>query len=133
MPIATTQLGAMSTGLPDVCKTPIGPVVTPLPYPNIAESSSHVPNVVNQFYAAGTVHNLMTEGTLSNGDQAGVEMGVVSEMIMGPDKYMLGSLKVINETAPGARQTTITAQNGEIPNAPGSTLMPSENRVQLMG
>ena len=133
MPFATTQLGAMSMGVPDVCKTPIGPVVTPIPYPNIAASSNHVPNIVNQFYAAGTVHNLMTAGTLSNGNQPGVLLGVVSNMIMGPCRYMLGSFKVINQCAPAARQTTITAQNGQVPNAPGVTLKPSTNRVQLMG
>ena len=133
MPTATTQIGAMNMAMPDVCKTQVGPAVVPIPYPNIAESSAHVPNVENQFFAAGTAHNLMTEGTTSNGDQAGIEGGVVSSMIMGPDKYTMGSMKVILGTAPAAVQLGMTAQNGEEPNAVGSTLTGSENLVEING
>ena len=31
--------GGMSIAFPDVCKTPIGPAVVPIPYPNIGKSS----------------------------------------------------------------------------------------------
>lgn len=40
------------------------------------------------------MQNLLTTGTVSNGDEAGAELGVASGMILGPDKPVLGSSKV---------------------------------------
>lgn len=130
---AVTQLGAMATGLPDTCKVPVLGVPVPTPFPNIAESATHVPNVTNVLIAGGPVHNLMTAGTLSNGNQAGVEGGIVSSLIMGPDTYTEGSTAVMWGTAPGARLTSMTGQNGKPFNAEGVVMVPSQPTVMLVG
>jgi hypothetical protein len=62
---STTQIGAMGLGFPDVCLTPAGPAVVPIPYPNISQSMVHIPNNFKQFHGGGSVHNLLTPGTIS--------------------------------------------------------------------
>ena len=72
---ATNSLAAMSMmTVPDVCKTPII-VPVPIPYPNITVSVTHIPSVFNVCFGPGMAENLMTEGTISNGDEPGVEGG----------------------------------------------------------
>ncbi len=129
---ANNNLGCMNLGFPDVCLTPV-PAPVPVPYPNIALSVTHVPSCFNVIVGGGLAENLLTEGTLSNGDEAGVAMGVVSHLIMGPDKYLMGSFTVFMGGVPGARLTSVTAQNGLMPNAPGLTLTPSQATVLLLG
>jgi len=130
---AVTQLGAMSMGIPDVCKVPVLGVPVPTPFPNIAMSTTHVPNVENVLIAGGPAHNLMTAGTISNGDEAGAEGGLLSSLIIGPDTYVLGSMSVIWGTAPGARLTSVTGHNGKPFNAPGIVMLPSQPTVMLLG
>jgi len=74
----------VTTAFPDVCKTPTpgGPV--PIPYPNIAQSMMCSLKVTMR-----VKDNMMQVGvkgcswTLSNGDEAGVALGVKSNKIMG--------------------------------------------------
>lgn len=128
---ANTNLGVMNFAFPDVCltPTPAGPI--PIPYPNIALSTTHVPSVVNVLIGGGLAENLMTAGTVSNGDNAGVAMGVASGMVMGPDRPMLGSFKTLIGGAPATRLTTMTIQNST--NAPGMSLTPSQFKLLLLG
>lgn len=131
---ANNNLGCTNFAFPDVCKTPIPPAgPVPIPYPNIALSSTHVPSCTNIIIGGGMAENLMTEGTLSNGDQAGVAGGVVSGLMMGPDKYLMGSTKVFLGGAPAARLTSSTGQNGSSPNAMGTTITPAQTSVLLLG
>jgi len=127
---ATTQFTAMSIAFPDVCKTP--PAV-PVPYGNIAQSVVHIPNNLRVYFAGGSSHNLLTPGTISNGDEAGALMGLVSNVVISMNRYVLGSFKVISQVAPVARLTSMTTQNGFIPNAVGFTGVPSINRVLPIG
>ena len=129
---ANTQGGGMNMGIPDVCKTPIGPVITPIPYPNIAETSTAIPNVENQFITAMPAHNLLTEIPMSNGDQAGVVGGVVSSMIMGPVKHEMGSVTVFISGAPATMMLAPTGHNGTLPNGPGMTMTPCQTTVMYM-
>lgn len=128
---STTQIGAMGLGFPDVCLTPAGPAVVPIPYPNISQSMVHIPNNLKQFHGGGAVHNLLTPGTITSGDEAGASTGVASDTVIGPETYLLGSFKVFNGVAPGARMTSLTLQNTT--NAAGGTAVPSPNRVCLLG
>lgn len=130
---ANTQSTAIHMGIPDVCKTPIGPVITPLPYPNIAMTDMAEPVVLNVMIEAMPVHNMMTMVEMSNGDQAGVLGGVVSNMIMGQVKHLLGSFKVMFMATPATMQTSITVHNGLVPNAPGLTMTPSQCKVVING
>lgn len=130
---ANNNLSVMNFGFPDVCNvpTPAGPV--PTPFPNIAMSATHIPSVLNILMGPGLAENLLTTGTVSNGDQGGVAMGVASGMIMGPDRYFLGSLKTFHGVAPATRLTSLTGQNGPSPNIPGMSLTPGQVSVLLLG
>lgn len=80
--------------VPDVCKTPIGPVDVPIPYPNLARSSDA---------AAGpctvTVEGCMpvVQGaiyTRTSGDAAGASGGVVSGTTAGEAAFVQCSFDV---------------------------------------
>lgn len=130
---ATNSLSAMSMmTVPDVCKTPII-VPVPIPYPNITMSTTHIPAVFNVCFGPGLAENLMTEGTLSMGDEPGVEGGVVSSLFMGPDKYILGSFTVMVGTAFAARMTSLVGMNGMPFNTIGASLLPAQCCVLLLG
>jgi len=130
---ATNSLSAMSMmTVPDVCKTPII-VPVPIPYPNITESVTHIPAVFNVCFGPGLAENLLTEGTISMGDEPGVEGGIISSVFMGPDKYILGSLKVIVGTAFAARMTSLVGMNGMPFNTVGISLVPAQCCVILLG
>jgi len=130
---ATNSLTAMSMmTVPDICKTPIV-IPVPIPYPNITMSSMHIPAVFNVCFGPGLAENLMTEGTISMGDEAGVAGGVVSSLFMGPDKYIMGSLKVIVGTAFATRMTSLVGMNGMPFNTMGASLTPAQCCVVLLG
>ena len=63
-------------------------------------------------------HNMLTEVPFSQGDDAGVEMGVASGMVMGPCRHMPGAFTVL--------VVDLTGQNGLSPNMVGATLTPSQ-------
>lgn len=129
---ATNSLDAMSMmTIPDVCKTPII-VPVPIPYPNMVMSSTHIPSVFNVMFGTGLAENLMTEGTISMGDEPGVEGGIVSGIFMGPDTYIMGSLKVIIGTAFATRMTSLVGMNGMPFNTMGVSLVPAQFRVLLL-
>jgi hypothetical protein len=126
-----TNLGVMNLAFPDVCLTPspVGPV--PIPYPNIAVSATHVPSQFKVIVGGGVAENLLTAGTISNGDNAGVATGVASGMVMGPDRAMLGSFKTLIGGAFATRLTSMNIQNST--NAPGASLTPSQFKMLLLG
>lgn len=126
---ANTQGGAITVGFPDVCKTPVGPAVVPIPYPNIAPSSTAIPNIFNQFIMAMPVHNLMTKVPLSSGDEPGVLLGVASQLVMGPVQHLIGSFKVFRSVMPATMMLSPSGHNGFSPNIPGLTLTPSQLKV----
>lgn len=121
---ANISLTVMNFAFPDICKvpTPLGPV--PVPLPNIVISVTHIPCVFNIIIGGGLAENLLTQGTVSNGDEAGLAMGVVSSTIVGPDRYLLGSFRVFNGGLPATRLTSLTIQNTM--NAPGVSLVPGQ-------
>lgn len=128
-----TQWIAMALAFPDVCKvpTPAGPI--PTPFANLAMSLMQIPNNFKHFIMAGPVHNLLTQGTLSNGDEAGAATGLVSNTFIGPKRYLFGSIKLILGVAPAARMTSLTGQNGAIPNMVGASLVPSQPKSAAIG
>lgn len=117
---------AMDMAFPDVCKTPIGPVITPVPYPNIAMSVMAIPSQVNVLLMFMPAHNLMTTTPISNGDNAGVLLGMVSQLEMGPSMAAMGSTNLIIGVAPAIKMTSPTKQNGVVPNAAGLKATPSQ-------
>ncbi len=129
---ANTQLSAMSLGFPDACKTPTPAGPIPIPYPNIATSIMAIPNIFNQFITAMPIHNLLTTVPITNGDEAGVAGGVVSQVFINPARHLLGSFKVFNSCAPATKMLSPTGQNGTANNVPGVTLSPSQVKVMVL-
>ena len=92
--IAHKGSGGMSAVFPDVCKTPIGPSVVPIPYPNIGKSSdtSKGPKSVKTDGKMPMVKG--AKYSTSTGDEPGVLKGVVSSKIKGECEYMMYSFNV---------------------------------------
>lgn len=119
-----TSMGGMSTGFPDVCKTPTPAGPVPIPYPNIAEEPANVPFMPNVFYACGPAHVVTGITPVSEGDEAGVAMGVVSGLESGPEHTILPCLTVFVNGQPVDKLTSPTMHNGI--NAMGAKLVPSQ-------
>jgi hypothetical protein len=128
---ANTQMGGMDTGFPDVCLTPAPPAPpVPIPYPNIANRPTAVPAVYNVLFDGAPAHNISTEIPFSNGDNAGVSLGVASGRVMGPSRCMTGAFSVLVGGKPATRMTSVTMQNGT--NCPGASVAPSQVKVLLL-
>ena len=131
---ANCQLGGMNTGFPDTCLTPAppSPSPVPIPYPNISQGMTANPGTAckTTFLTCMPGHNLMTMGTISNGDEAGVATGVASGMLMGPTRHLIGSFTTIYECTPVTKMTSMTIQNST--NAPGASLVPSQVKVIIL-
>lgn len=127
----TTQMPSLDFGFPDVCltPTPVGPI--PIPYPNIGVTAMAIPPTASlKVLTVGMpTHNLMTTVPMTNGDNTGVNMGVLSGMVMGPQRNLLGSFTTFIGGMPAAKLTTMTGQNGMSMNAPGMTLTPGQVKV----
>jgi hypothetical protein len=121
-----SQMGGMDLGLPDVCLTPV-PIPVPVPYPNIAMGPTAIPSQTKVFIMAMPAHNMGTTIPLTNGDNAGVALGVASGTVMGPSRHLTGAFTVLLEGMPATRVTSMSLQNST--NAPGVRLVPSQTKV----
>lgn len=128
--LAKTTGGGMCLAFPDVCltPTPAGPV--PIPYPNMGVDPTDVGFVPNVLVTCTPAHNMMTTAPMTNGDNAGVAMGVASGLVMAPERNILGAVTVIVGSAPMTRLTSPTIQNST--NAPGVKLVPSATNVLVL-
>ena len=127
---ANTQMMGTDMGFPDVCltPTPAGPV--PIPYPNIAMGPTAVPNCPTILILGAPVHNLATTIPMTNGDNAGVNMGVASGTVMGPSRHLTGAFTVLFLGMPASRLTSVSLQNST--NCPGVRTVPSQPLVLLL-
>ena len=125
----------MDMGIPDVCLTPAGPIPVPTPYPNIAQSMLTAPAAYTVLTSVMPTLNQMSFGLLSNGDEAGALMGVVSHLIAGQTVYLLGCLTIMADGLPMQRLTSMTGQNSlaVLPNAPGMCIAPSQVTMLTLG
>jgi len=120
---------AMDMAFPDTCRTPVGPALVPIPYPNFAPSNTAVPAQIKVTLMCMPGHNLATQKPMSNGDNAGVGLGMVSGLVMGPVAPAMGSSNLFFGGAPVIKMTSPTKQNGVSANIPGVTLSPSQVKV----
>lgn len=129
-PVSTKQQG-MCLAPVDVCLTPAPPAPpVPIPYPNLAQ----VPTATGESQKV----KIMNMGVIveqaklpqSQGDEAGVNGGVMSGMNRGEVQWKLFSAKVKVEGKGVAYVTSITAHNGVSANAPGGLqVVPSQAKV----
>ncbi len=92
--IAHKGSGGKSVVFPDVCKTPVGPSIVPIPYPNLGQAAD----------ASKGAKSVKTNGKMpmvkgaiystSSGDEAGVAKGVISGKIKGECEFMMYSFDV---------------------------------------
>ncbi len=131
---ANCQMGGVNMAMPDVCLTPVAGVPTPIPYPNIAMGSTALPPTacLKVLFSGMPAHNLMTTIPMSNGDNAGVNLGVLSGMVMGPSRHLMGCTGVLIGGSPATKMTSPTGQNGLSLNALGATLAPAQIKVIIM-
>ncbi|HZX00759.1 MAG TPA: DUF4150 domain-containing protein [Bacilli bacterium] len=110
--VATAHV-SVSLGPTDICKTPTpgGPV--PMPYPNVAVSSTMGPGYTTKTLVLGTpMWTKKGKSALSNGDQPGVLLGVLSNKIMGMCEIVMASSDVDAEG--GAVARTLDSSNSNI-------------------
>lgn len=130
---ANCSLSGMNFAMPDVCltPTPVGPV--PIPYPNIAMLPMALPPTcsLKHFISMMPAHNMATMVPMTMGDNAGAVGGVMSGMMMGPSRNIMGSMKVFTGGLPATKMLSPAMQN--LTNAPsGITLVPSQVKVLIM-
>jgi len=80
--------GGITIAFPDVCKTPIGPAVVPIPYPNIA-LSKHSAKTTKTVKCDGNPVCVKTSNfSTSTGDEPGVLKGIISSKIKGKAEFV---------------------------------------------
>lgn len=128
---ATSQMMGQDMGFPDVCLTPAPPAPPiPVPYPNIAMAPMAIPNVLNVMVMNAPAHNLSTRIPMTNGDNAGVLLGVTSGTVMGPSRHITGAITVLIAGKPATRLTSASLQNST--NCPGCRIVPSQTVVMIL-
>lgn len=103
---------AVAAGPLDMCKTPTpgGPV--PMPYPNVALSATMGPGYTTKTLVMGTpMWTKRGKSAVSNGDQPGVALGVVSNKIMGMCAITMSSNDVKAERGGVARTADMGNSN----------------------
>jgi hypothetical protein len=126
---ANTQMMGMDIGFPDVCLTP-SPAPVPIPYPNIAVGVMAVSACYKVLFTCTPSHNMTTCIPLTNGDNAGVAMGVASGTVMGPARHVTAAFRVLVGGIPATRMTSMAIQNST--NCPGMRIVPSQPKVLLL-
>lgn len=92
--IAHKGSGGQSIVFPDVCKTPVGTAVIPIPYPNIgmASDTDKGPKSVKTDKKMPMVKGAIYKK--STGDEAGVQKGIISSKTKGECEFMMYSFDV---------------------------------------
>src|SRR3546814_3576630 len=81
---ANCQVRGMDLALPDICRTP--PALLPIPYPNFALGPMGIPNAWNVPLMGMPAHNLLTTIPVTDGDNPGLALGLISPSVMGPSR-----------------------------------------------
>lgn len=106
---------SVSQGPNDICKTPAppAPAPIPMPYPNIAMTATPGPGYTTKTLVMATpMYTKKSKTAISNGDQPGVAMGLISNKIMGMCEVTMSSNDVEAESGGVARAFDMTLSNG---------------------
>ena len=120
---ASNSGAGMNMGFPDVCVTPMGPVPTPVPYPNMAMNAMAVPFAPNVLVSFVPALNMGSVIPMTLGDQAGV-----LSPFMGPGMYAMGNPIVMINALPAINLLCPTTGNNMI-NPVGAATVPSITNV----
>ncbi len=129
----TLQGCTCQSAAPDTCKTPTPAGPTPMPYVNIFMCNMIKSNTATSkvTFAGAKVATIKSETSLSNGDEPGVNGGVVSNKFIGPGKFLKGSAKVKVENKPPVIQGAMSGHNNN--NTTGQCPMAAQTKVQIGG
>lgn len=129
---AVTIAAGQCMAFPDVCQTPAppSPSPVPIPYPNIAMPMMGAPPAATVLVVGAPALNVSSKIPLSQGDEAGVAMGVASGQIMGQAAFVTSSMKVSFCGSPAVRLGDSTTQNNN--NTVGTVAVPSQSVVMIM-
>ncbi|MBI2901640.1 MAG: DUF4150 domain-containing protein [Planctomycetes bacterium] len=124
-----TQAGGTCMAFPDACKTPM-PAPVPIPYPDIAQVSDASDGADTVKVADSKVVRKGDKISSSNGDNAGVLNGLVSNKFMGKCEVKVGWPTVKAKDKEVGFHTTGIGQNGEgSVNAVGLNAAPSQGKA----
>lgn len=125
----------MCMAFPDVCKVPAPPApFIPTPFPNMGQTSMTLPSGNSMKVLANMMPTctIASQTSISQGDTAGTLFGMISNVMMGPVGYSMGSTSVLLESKPATKLTSPTKQNGASPNAFGLQISPSQTSILVM-
>lgn len=116
-----TVVHAKSNGVtiafPDVCNTPTPAGPVPIPYPNVAMSQDTSMGSVMVKCDGNPIMLQGSKFSMSTGDEAGANGGVVSGVIKGKAEFVSFSFDVMVEGKPVPRMADLMVQNeGGAPN-----------------
>ncbi len=100
---ASNRGAGMNLGFPDVCGTPVGPVVVPIPYPNIAMNAQAFPFSPNVKISMMNGLNMASKIPMTSGDEAGTAHPMIkmaSAYTMGNPIVKINNMPAINLTCP---------------------------------
>ena len=121
----------MAMGFPDVCKTPAPPApFAPIPYPNIAQVRNATKTVAKVKVCNKDIVVEKSEPSSSNGDEAGVQKGMVKAPKLANEcGFLKGSSKVYATGKKVVPHLTPTKHNGGNLPAGGVHAVPSQVNV----
>lgn len=121
--------GGTCFAFPDVCKTPIGPSMVPIPYPNLGQVAQAKKTSKKVKFVKKEVVTIKSEIPRTSGDEPGVGKGIVSGKVMGKVTYKKCSSKVKAEGNKVAHLISTTGHNGGTANMIGAQVSPSQTKV----
>ena len=95
----------------DVCLTPVGSSVVPIPYTNIAKSADADKTACTVFINGNPVCHKKSIFSKSTGDEPGTRKGIKSGTIQGKAEFIQGSPNVFIEGIPAVRQGDLMVSN----------------------
>lgn len=110
--ISSRNSGAVSTAGNDVCKTPIGSAVVPIPYNNTAYSSDIANGTMTVIIDGGMGAIKGCNYSKSTGDEPGTALGVGSGIVGGTAEFINYSSNVFCEGKPVCRNSDPMKHNG---------------------
>ena len=120
----TKVSGGKVTTFPDVCKTPVGNAIVPIPYPNLAKSSDLAKGSKSVKINGAPVCLSSSEFSTSTGDEAGSAKGIASGTTKGKAFPVNYSFDVKIEGKSVVRNTDLFIGNNR--NTPPAPIMQSQ-------
>ena len=122
-PVTQKSGGKVITG-PDICKTPVGSAIVPIPYPNISKSSDLAKGSKSAKINGVPACLSSSEFSTSTGDEAGSAKGLASGTTKGKAHPVSYSFDVKIEGKSVVRNTDLFTGNNR--NAPPAPIMQSQ-------